>query len=83
MILRAPFPYFGGKARVASDVWSRFGDVSNYCEPFFGSGAVLLNRPPSARDHTTETVNDLDGFGQADNARSLANWRNYDNRNQT
>lgn len=55
--MKAPFPWFGGKSRVAELVWDRFGDVPNYVEPFFGSGAVLLNRP-----HTpgTETVNDLD-----------------------
>ena len=40
--LRAPFPWFGGKSRVAPLVWDRFGDVPNYVEPFFGSGAVLL-----------------------------------------
>ncbi|AFZ67111.1 DNA adenine methylase [Deinococcus peraridilitoris] len=56
---RAPFPYFGGKSKVAARVWERFGDVGNYVEPFFGSGAVLLGRPHSPR---TETVNDLDGF---------------------
>ena len=55
--LRAPFPYFGGKSRVAHLVWDRFGEVANYVEPFFGSGAVLLGRPkPSG----IETVNDLD-----------------------
>lgn len=58
--LRAPFPWFGGKSRVADVVWERFGDVRNYVEPFFGSGAVLLGRPSGARG--TETVNDLDGF---------------------
>ena len=57
---RAPFPWFGGKSRVADVVWERFGDVRNYVEPFFGSGAVLLGRPGGARG--TETVNDLDGF---------------------
>src|ERR1700722_3661896 len=56
-ILRAPFPYFGGKSRVARIVWDYFGDVRNYCEPFFGSGAVLLGRPTEAK---IETVNDLD-----------------------
>lgn len=55
--LRAPFPWFGGKSRVADLVWDRFGDVPNYVEPFFGSGAVLLGRPHAAH---TETVNDLD-----------------------
>ena len=59
MKLAAPFPYFGGKARVAAHVWARFGDVQNYVEPFFGSGAVLLARPSPPK---TETVNDLDGM---------------------
>jgi DNA adenine methylase len=40
--LRAPFPWFGGKSRAAHLVWAAFGDVPNYVEPFFGSGAVLL-----------------------------------------
>jgi DNA adenine methylase len=58
-ILQAPFPWFGGKSRVADLVWSRFGDVPNYAEPFFGSGAVLLGRPGQPG---IETVNDIDGF---------------------
>jgi DNA adenine methylase len=57
--MKAPFPWFGGKSRVAQLVWDRFGDVPNYVEPFFGSGAVLLNRPTEPR---TETVNDLDCY---------------------
>lgn len=58
-VLRAPFPWFGGKAKVASLVWERFGDVANYVEPFAGSLAVLLNRPHAPK---VETVNDLDGM---------------------
>ena len=57
--LDAPFPWFGGKRKVASEVWSRFGDVENYVEPFFGSGAVLLGRPDPSGN---ETINDLDGY---------------------
>ncbi len=57
--LDAPFPWFGGKRKVAREVWARFGDVKNYVEPFFGSGAVLLGRPMCGG---LETVNDLDGF---------------------
>lgn len=57
--IKAPFPWFGGKSRVASLVWERFGDVPNYVEPFFGSGAVLLGRPTPPG---TETVNDLDCY---------------------
>ena len=56
-MLKAPFPWFGGKSRVAHLVWERFGNVPNYVEPFFGSGAVLLGRP---YDPGVETVNDLD-----------------------
>ena len=57
--LQAPFPWFGGKSRVADRVWGRFGDVPNYVEPFFGSGACILGRPHQPK---IETVNDLDGF---------------------
>ena len=59
--LRAPFPWFGGKSSVADLVWWRFGDVPNYVEPFFGSGAVLLGRPGHHRSRC-ETVNDKDGY---------------------
>lgn len=59
MALPAPFPWFGGKSRVAPLVWERFGDVRNYVEPFFGSGAMLLGRPTKPG---IETANDRDGF---------------------
>jgi len=52
--MKAPFPWFGGKSRVAHLVWDRFGNVPNYVEPFFGSGAVLLDRPHAPH---TETIN--------------------------
>ncbi len=58
-MLKAPFPWFGGKSRVADIVWDRFGNTNNYVEPFAGSLAVLLSRPHPAQ---TETVNDLDCF---------------------
>lgn len=53
------FPWFGGKAPVAETVWSAFGEVCNYVEPFFGSGAMLFMSPYVPR---VETVNDADGF---------------------
>jgi site-specific DNA-adenine methylase len=60
---KSPFPYFGGKSTVADIVWDRFGTVDNYCEPFFGSGAILLGRPGwTGVEQWTETVNDADGF---------------------
>lgn len=57
--LKAPFPYFGGKSRVADLIWSRLGDVPNYVEPFAGSLATLLARPHEPK---TETVNDADCY---------------------
>src|SRR3990167_2889470 len=60
--LEAPFPYFGGKGAIADVVWESLGDVKHYIEPFFGSGAVLLNRPGYESSRHVETVNDADGF---------------------
>lgn len=57
--LKAPFPWFGGKSRVAHLVWERFGDVPNYIEPFYATGANLLLRPHAPR---IETVNDIDCY---------------------
>lgn len=55
--MKSPFPWFGGKSKVADLVWDRFGNVPNYVEPFFGSGAVLLAREGAPG---VETINDLD-----------------------
>lgn len=57
--MKAPFPWFGGKRRVAGICWERFGDVPNYVEPFAGSLAVLLGRP---HDPRCETINDKDAY---------------------
>jgi DNA adenine methylase len=58
-LLKSPYPFFGGKGAVADVVWQRLGNVQNYVEPFFGSGAVLLRRPHEPK---TETVNDIDAM---------------------
>jgi len=58
--IKAPFPWFGGKAQAADIIWERLGDVPNYVEPFAGSLAVLLARPHDAPG--IETVNDLDCY---------------------
>jgi DNA adenine methylase len=62
--LKAPFPYAGGKSRVAALVWSRLGDVDNYVEPFAGSLATLLRRPAGhfRGGYRVETVNDLNHY---------------------
>ncbi len=59
--VRAPFPYFGGKRRAAGLIWRELGDPGGYVEPFAGSAAVLLARPPFA-DRRVETINDADGW---------------------
>jgi hypothetical protein len=59
--LAAPFPYFGGKRRAASRIWQALGDPSGYVEPFAGSAAVLLARPPF-KGRRVETLNDADGW---------------------
>jgi hypothetical protein len=56
-LLKAPFPYFGGKSQVAPRVWELFGEVRNYVEPFAGSLSVLLGRPAPVTG--PETVNDF------------------------
>jgi DNA adenine methylase len=57
--LLAPFPYFGGKRSIASEVWRRLGTPKQYIEPFCGSAAVLLAAPEAA---SLEVVNDANGF---------------------
>lgn len=49
--------YPGAKWGMAKEIVSLMPKHRSYLEPFFGSGAVLFNKPPSA----IETVNDVDG----------------------
>ena len=59
MNLKAPFPYFGGKSRLAAAIWERLGEVDVYAEPFAGSLAVLLANPHPAK---LEVVCDTDAL---------------------
>lgn len=49
--------YPGAKWGMAKEIVALMPPHRSYLEPFFGSGAVLFNKPPSA----IETVNDIDG----------------------
>ena len=60
--LRAPFPWHGGKRRVALEVWGYLGQPGRYIEPFAGSLGVLLGRPGGAPSSGLEIVNDVDGY---------------------
>jgi len=49
--------YPGAKWGMAKEIVALMPPHRSYLEPYFGSGAVLFNKPPSA----IETVNDIDG----------------------
>ena len=51
-----PMPYYGGKQSIAHRIVELLPEHEHYVEPFAGSLAVLLAKPPSAM----ETVNDID-----------------------
>jgi DNA adenine methylase len=51
------FGWYGGKYSHLDWLLPLLPDATHYCEPFGGSGAVLLNRSPAP----VETYNDLDG----------------------
>lgn len=55
--MKAVAKYPGSKWSLAGWVIGHFPEHHSYLEPFFGSGAVLFNKPRS----DIETVNDLDG----------------------
>ena len=80
--VKAPFPWFGGKRRVAPEIWAAFGDVDNYVEPFAGSLAVLLERPAWHKARA-ETVNDRDQFvanfwrALAHDPEAVARWADW------
>lgn len=52
-----PFGWYGGKYSHLGWLLPLLPKAHHYCEPFAGSAAVLINRPPSP----VETYNDLDG----------------------
>jgi DNA adenine methylase len=54
---RIAFGWYGGKFSHLGWLLALLPACHHYCEPFGGSAAVLLNRPPAP----VETYNDLDG----------------------
>lgn len=78
--LKSPYPFFGGKSRVAPIIWKGLGGISNYVEPFAGSLAVLLANPLIPK---IETVNDKDCFisnfwrAISNDPEGVAKWADY------
>lgn len=56
-IMNSVLKYPGSKWNIARQLVDLIPPHHSYVEPYFGSGAVLFSKPPSA----IETVNDLDG----------------------
>ncbi len=63
--MKAVMKYPGSKWSIANWIIQFFPEHHSYVEPFFGSGAVLFNKPMS----NIETVNDLD-----DSVVNLFEW---------
>lgn len=55
-IMKAVLKYPGSKWKIAGQLVNIIPEHHSYVEPFFGSGAVLFNKPVS----DIETINDLD-----------------------
>lgn len=81
MEYKPPFPWFGGKSRIAAQVWERLGrDAVNFCDPFTGSAAFLMAAPEYVK---TRTINDADGYvvnfwrAVANEPEAVARWADW------
>ena len=80
MTLKAPFPWFGGKRKIAPEIWDRFGSPTQDIEPFCGSAAMLLAAPKPA---SLEVVCDANGFianfwrAVKNQPEAVAEWADY------
>jgi hypothetical protein len=78
--LTAPFPYFGGKRKIAALIWERLGTPKHYIEPFCGSAAILLAAPRLA---SLEVIGDANGFianfwrATVHQPERVAHWADY------
>lgn len=62
MVIKSPYVFFGGKSKVAEEIWRRLGNVTCYVEPFLGSAAVWLAHPDHYTKIRSAVLNDKDGM---------------------
>lgn len=75
---RNVFPYPGSKTRLAPWIISHFPAHETYVEPFGGSAAVLVNKPPSHNEIFNDRDGDIVHFMRTlrDRADDLVEWLN-------
>lgn len=59
---RSPFPWFGGKQRLADSIIAMFPPHDVYVEVFGGGGSVLLSKPATTLDVYNDAEDGLVGF---------------------
>lgn len=59
---RSPFPWFGGKQKLADDIIALFPEHRVYCEVFGGGGSVLLSKPAATLDFYNDAEDGLVNF---------------------
>lgn len=60
--MKPPFTYFGGKTSIADRIVALLPRHEHYVEPFAGSLAVLLAKPPSPMETVNDMADDLVNF---------------------
>ena len=60
--MKPPFTYFGGKTAIAEQIADLLPPHEHYVEPFAGSLAVLLAKPPRRWRRSTTSTADLMTF---------------------
>ena len=71
-----PFTWYGSKRRAAGEIIARLGETDTYIEPFAGSLAVLLAKPPAKREIVGDTDGGIANFWRAVRADpdEVARW---------
>ncbi|MFO0886231.1 MAG: DNA adenine methylase [Pirellulales bacterium] len=57
----APIKWHGGKSYLAHRIFELMPPHTHYVEPFFGGGAILLNKPLGFIEGHSEVINDIFG----------------------